>query len=163
MSLAMQKNIGAFIESVLAGITINVTAGAGNNASVITGTNIDLLAYGGPKSCVVTFPFTATCASGSTLSLAAYLQSTADVTNGPWVNVATMAAEVVETGITGGAAQSLTVDFDVDLSGAKRYIHVCYVPTCSRAGTDTVNIYPPILTLAGQAELPDATTPSYSA
>ena len=158
MSLAARKNIGAFVKSVI-GYTgpTNVTAGAGNNASAITGSVIDLLAAatgGRPLSVSVAFPLKATLSNANTLSLAAYLQTTADGTNGPWVNVATMPAAVAVTGITSNAAQYTSVDFDVDLSAAKQYISVVYTATMSNASLDTANIYPPVLILAGQSELP---------
>ncbi len=170
MSISTRKNIGAYIASVLAHTgAVNVTAGGAGNAAAVTGAAIDLqaanlsaLPFQGdqspagnqPLSCVVVFPIKTTLASGNTMSLAAILQTASDATNGPWTNVATKAATVVSTGVAGGGAQYPTVDFDVDLSGAKRYVQVVFTPTMGATATDTANVFPPVLILAGQAELP---------
>jgi hypothetical protein len=154
MSLSSRKNIGAFIKSVIAGVVTNVTAAGSGDNTLVNGTAVDLQANGYPLSCVVTFPVKSVLASAKTVSLTAALQTTADSTNGPWTNVSTLASTVVSTGGSGGTTQSTTVDFDVDLSGAKQYVRVAYTPLCSATGTDTVNIYPPILTLGGEATLP---------
>ncbi len=122
--LSTNQNIGAYLNRVLADTAqTNVTAGAGNNASALTGVAVDLIANGGPKSCSIAFPIKTTLASGNTLSLAAYLETSAS-TNGTWVNVAVQPAAVVSTGVSGGGAQYVVPNFDVDLSGALQYVKV---------------------------------------
>jgi hypothetical protein len=154
MSIASRKNIGAFIKSVIGGVVTNVTAAGSGDNTLVNGTSVDLSANGQPLSCSVVFPVKSVLASAKTVSLSAALQTTADSTNGPWTNVSTLASTVVATGGSGGSTQSGTLDFDVDLSGAKQYVRVAYTPLMSATGTDTANVYPPVLILAGQSELP---------
>lgn len=154
MSLSSRKNLGAYIAAFIAGVVTNVTAGGSGDNTLVNGTAVDLQAKGYPLSCVVVFPVKSVLTSAKTVSLTAALQTTADSTNGPWTNVTTLASTVVSTGGSGGTTQSTQVELDVDLSGAKQYVRVAYTPLCSATGTDTANIYPPILILGGQPVLP---------
>ena len=157
MSISSQKNIGAYIASSLAGLyTItNITAAGTNDNTLITCAYVDLGVGARPLSCSVVFNFKSTLINTQTVSLAAYMQSTDNTSNASsWANVAAQASTLAATGTTGNIAQYGTLDVDFDLSSAKRYVRLLFTPLCSGTGTDTVNIYPPVMILGGQAVLP---------
>ncbi len=79
--------------------------------------------------------FSATLASGKTLSVSFDLQDSPDGVN--FSDYATQAATVVATGPAGGGTVSGQSAFNVNLSGARRYLRALMVPTLSATGTDT--------------------------
>lgn len=150
MSLSTEKNIGAYISTIYAGDPDIESGGAGNNV-LVNGTVVDRFAVGIPRSVAVAYAIKATLALGDTLSLAYSLQHGSDGVN--FTDFAPVAASVVLTGVTGGAAQTKVIKHSVDLNGAMRYVRVAYTPTLSVPSTDSAEITP-VFVFGGEPELP---------
>jgi hypothetical protein len=138
------KNIGAYIKVLRAIPSTSVTAaGTGDNAA-ITGTIIDRLAYGNPDTCVVALPYTTTLAAAATMTFKSVLVEHGDASNlsdaVTFATLETSTGTVIETGGGGGSTNTGCKEYDVDLSGAKRYFRVKATPDLSASGTDTAVI-----------------------
>lgn len=137
MSTPEIENIGGKIAVRRAAANTAATAGGSGDAAAVTGVIIDRAALGWPQSAVFAIPFTATLGQGETLSIAATVQSSDDSgLSGPATN-ATLASTVAATGPSGGGTVTGTVEVDVNLSGAGRYVRGNFTPDLSRANTDT--------------------------
>lgn len=153
MSSPEIENIGGKIAVRRAAANTAVTAGGGGDATAVTGVVIDRAALGWPQSCVVAIPFTATLGQGETLSVAATLQSSeASDLSSPATN-GTLADGVVATGPSGGGTVTGTVELDVNLSGAGRYVRASFTPNLSRANTDTAALSA-VIAFGGAIRLP---------
>jgi len=150
MSTPVIENIGGQIAVVRAAANTAVTAGGGGDNTAVTGVIIDRAALGWPQSCVVAVPFTATLASAQTLSLAITVQSGEAPNLSDASTLATRANGVVATGagtVTG------TVELDVNLSGAGRYVRANFTPDLSASGTDTAALSE-VIVFGGAIRLP---------
>lgn len=151
MSIARQRNIGAFIASANALIANVVTAGAGGDGAEQSGYWNDRRRK---NSAVLVISFTAVLAQGATLSLAANMQ---DATDGSGTGAAdfgdAVANAVVATGGTGGTTEVGTLEIDIDLSSADGWLRGQVTPTLSAANTDTVAIAA-VLVLGGADKYP---------
>lgn len=147
----VSKNIGALITVRDASTSNAITAGGTGDATTKTGISIDregLVGDSGslPLSMVAGVLFDATLASGSTLSIQINVMDSADNSN--FSTYASQANTVAATGPSGGGVVSGQQNFNVNLSTARRFIRVDYVPDLSRAGTDTA-ILRAVAVLAG--------------
>jgi len=114
------------------------TAGA---TATITGVTIDRGGFSGgslPRSAEFAALFDTTLQSGKTLSVTFDLQHSTN--NSTFTDFATSAAVVAATGPSGGGAVQGQVAFNVNLTGAYRYVRLLTVPTLSAIGTDTVTL-----------------------
>lgn len=155
--LALQRNLGAyFTPKALSNPVVWTAAGTGDT-TLNTGISVDRGAFSNgalPFGVDADVIYSATLASGATLTLLLDLQTSADNTN--WSDYASQAATVVATGPSGGGKVTgvarLTVSSGgssnmagnnpdkspgVDLSTAKRYVRLNVTPDLSATGTDT--------------------------
>lgn len=128
-----RTDIGAKLNSEYCGSVSWTAAGTGDNTAV-TGLAIDRLGYNSAKAVI---GYTTTLTEAKTLSFAVEITSCA--TSGGTYDTATalQAATVAATGDTGGSTETGTLEFDIDLSGYKRYIKINFTPDLSHTGTDT--------------------------
>jgi hypothetical protein len=106
-----------------------------------------------PQSGVLAIPFSATLAEGETLSVTAEIESGNEDDLSDAETLSTMASAVVATGPSGGGTVTGTVQFDVALMGAGRYVRGKFTPDLSASGTDTAAISS-VLVLGGADRLP---------
>lgn len=131
------RNIGALISVLRASANVAVTAGGSGDDTAVVGVILDRGEIGFPQSGVLAIPFTATLAEDETLTLAHTLQTGNADDLSDATTLLTGAAEVVATGPTGGGTVTGTVEIDLSLGGAGRYVRAGFTPDLSRAGTDT--------------------------
>lgn len=130
-------NIGSVIAVRRAAANAAVTAAGAGDATAVTGVIIDRAALRWPKSGVFAVPFTATLAANETLSLVMTVQDGDAANLSDAATFATRANAVIATGPSGGGTVTGEIEFDVNLSGAKRYLRLNYTPDLSRGATDT--------------------------
>jgi hypothetical protein len=137
MSVALSRDIGAYLTARYGVKAEPVAAGAGDNTEVDSG-YIDRQGY---DSCKMIIGYSATLAEGKTLSIAANLQ---DATSSGGAGVAdygtAKANGVVATGGTGGSTETGVVELDFDLSGANQFIRGQMTPDLSATATDTADL-----------------------
>lgn len=125
------------------------TAGAGTDNSEQTGASIDRTGY---LSGTAAIAWTATLASGATLSLTVKEQESAD--GSTWDTATTVhAAAVVATGESGGSTETGITRVKVNLSGKKKYVRYNVTSDLSAANTDT-SVYGALMILGGADEHP---------
>lgn len=131
-------NAGAACLTAAASINNDAVAGGGGDNAEVAGAIIDLNAIGNPKSAKLIITYVTTLTAVKTLTFAV------DVDHGDASNLSDAAvldagftATVVETGAL--TAHLGTVELDVNLSGAKRYLRANATPNLSHTDTDTVN------------------------
>lgn len=147
------KNIGSKIEVVRAAANTAATAGGTGDATEVTGVTLDRAALGWPQSGVVAIPYTATLGATETLSLAIEIEHD-DASNMSTASTfATRASAVVATGPAGGGTVTGTLEFDLSLAGAKRYIRANFTPDLSADDTDTAALSE-VIVLGGVQRLP---------
>lgn len=153
MSTPQIENIGGLISVQRAGANTAVTAGGAGDNTAVTGVIFDRAALGWPQSAVFAIPFTTTLAATQSLAInscvvqsgeAANLSDATTFATRPNGNVATSA---------GGGTVTGTVEFDVNLSGAGRYVRFNYTPDLSASGTDTAALSS-VAVFGGQIRLP---------
>lgn len=152
MSTPQIENIGSLVAVVRAAANTAATAGGSGDNTAVTGVIIDRAALGWPQSCVVAVPFTATLAAAATLSVAITLQSGEAAGLGDATTFASRTG-VVATGPSGGGTVTGTVELDVNLSGAGRYVRANFTPDLSAANTDTAALSE-VIVFGGQIRLP---------
>lgn len=152
MSSVEIENIGSKIAVVRGAANTAATAGGSGDNTAVTGAIIDRAALGWPQSCVVAVPFTATLAAAATLSVAVTLQSGEAANLSDAASFATRSG-VVATGPAGGGTVTGTVELDVNLSGAGRYVRANFTPDLSAANTDTAALSE-VIVFGGQIRLP---------
>jgi hypothetical protein len=148
------RAIKDYIDNVLslAG-TRGVAAGTGDNTEIV-GPTIDRASFGYAKSAVFVIAGSATLTSGLTLTMKSVaVEHDDDSAFGSGADHATYADRVSLTGISGGAAQNFREEYEVDLSGAERYIRMTATPDLSHTGTDIFTIAG-VAVLGGQDTLP---------
>ena len=165
--IVQQKNIGALIDVrqvMLAAYPW--TAGGASDSVSFTSSSIDREGFATgslPRSCDVSVFYSATLASGATISFYLDLQDSAD--NSTFADYATEAAAVVATGPSGGGAVNgvyrMTVQSTADnpspgpgvnLGGARRYIRIAGNPKMSSPG-DTAIIRDVVIVFGGFDQL----------
>jgi hypothetical protein len=117
---------------------VALTAGGVGNATTVTSVTIDRGGFAGgslPNAAEIDVLFAATLGSGNTLAVSFDVQDSPDGVN--FSDFSTAASAVVATGPAGGGTVKSQVPFGVDLTGARRYVRVLFVPTLSATGTDT--------------------------
>lgn len=138
MTAPVVQNTGAFLKTAAVSLNNDATAGGGGDNAEVAGAIIDLNAYGNPRSGKLVISYITTLTADKTLTFAA------DVDHGDASNLSDAAvldagftATVVETGAL--TAHLGTVELDVNLAGAKRYLRANATPNLSHTDTDTVN------------------------
>ena len=157
MEQVLSKNVGALITARKGSAFLSWTSGGTGDGTVKSGTSLDRESVGAsgqggiPESCVVSALYEATLGSGASLTIALGVDDSADNSN--WSGYATLAAQTVATGPSGGGAVSGQVAFNVNLSSARRWVRPRFVPTLTRGGTDT-GISVAVMVLGGADKLP---------
>ncbi|MGR3605320.1 hypothetical protein [Sulfitobacter sp.] len=147
------RNIGALIAVMRASANAAATAGGAGDATAVTGTIIDLMESGHPLSGVLAIPYTATLAAGATLSIGYTVQSGNADDLGDATTLETGPSAVVATGPAGGGTVSGTLEVDLPLAGAGRYVRANFTPNLSAPGTDTAALSS-VMVLGGFDRLP---------
>lgn len=139
MNIVLQKNVAALGALIRATAAAAVTAGGSGDATTVTGVTIDRFNSTGGLAQVAEFgvPYEATLASGATLSVGYAIQDSAD--GSTWADYQTATYAVVATGPSGGGAVGGLLSIPVDLSSARRYTRLNFIPNLSAANTDTAN------------------------
>ncbi len=146
MSIALMRNIGAFVSPKFGGDHYEVVAGGGADGVAQNGDAVDRQ---GHLSCNVAVPMTAVLASSETASTVVQMQDSADGSTG-WADYGDPSAAKL---MTDAVNESDILDFDVDLSGAKAFIRTEITTTCSAGVTDTVQVMN-VVTLGPKDENP---------
>lgn len=150
----LDNNIGSAVSVVRASARATATAAGTGDNTAVAGVIIDRAALGWPKSAVFAVPFTTTLAAAATLSLAMTVQD-GDASNlADAATYASRANAVVATGPGGGGTVTGTVEFDVNLQGAKRYVRLNFTPDLSAGGTDTADLGSAVAVFGGANRLP---------
>lgn len=117
------------------------TAGGAGDATTVTGVTVDRFSIGNGSMPIVAnvgVAYEATLASGATLSIGYAVQDSVD--GSTWADYQTATYAVVATGPNGGGAKTGVFDLgSVNLSSARRYVRLNYMPDLSAANTDTAN------------------------
>jgi hypothetical protein len=135
------RNVGALGDLLTLSAPATAVAAGSGDATSTTGTAIDRLSYssgGIPNSALVGVAWSATLASGKTLSMALTVQDSAD--NSKWADYSTVASAVVSTGGSGGSTNIGQTNVAVDLTNARRYVRLNFQPDLNAAGTDTATM-----------------------
>lgn len=141
------RHLGAEVKSFGCGAATATAAGTGDNTAV-TGASIDRTGY---SSGVLAIGYRTTLASTKTLSLAAELQESADGTT--WDTAEALQAATVQE--TGAATNKAGVkEFDIDLTGRKKFIRFNFTPDLSATAADTVDVA--AIFVAGGADIKPA-------
>lgn len=127
-----------------------VTAGGAGDNTLVTGVIIDRAAYGWPESMVAAIPWLATLAASATLSVGWTLQHG---DNSGLSDAATLASAAAAVVGTGAGTLSGTLEANLSLAGAKRYIRLNFTPDLSAANTDTAALSA-VAVLGGAKRLP---------
>lgn len=155
MSLALLRNIGAFITTRAGQASSSATAGGSGDNTAVTGFEIDLLSLGQkPESAVMVIRYKAVLAATQTISFAykAQQSSIAGMGSGLSDLGTAVASTVIDTGGSGGTTEHGTVEYKVDLTGAERYIRSNVTPNLSASGTDTCEF--DVIWIFGGVEVP---------
>jgi len=150
MSIARQRNIGAFLASLNALIAnvITATGAAGTEQDGYWNNRKRKL------SGVLVISYTAVLGQDETLSIAANLQDATDAAGAGAADYGDAFADaIVATGGAGGSTEIGTVEIDVDLSSANGWVRGQVTPTLSAGTVDTVAISA-VLVLSGADEYP---------
>lgn len=140
-TIVQTRNIGALGDLLRLSDQAALTAAGAGDATTVTGQTIDRFSIGSnsngspPLSALVAVLFSATLASGKTLSVTFDVQDSPDGTN--FSDYATTAAIVVATGPSGGGTVRGQSELQVSLTSARRYVRLLFVPDLSATGTDT--------------------------
>ena len=103
--------------------------------------------------CIRDSPYTATLAAGETLSIGYTVQSGNADELGDATTLKTGVSTVVATGPSGGGTVSGTLEVDLPLAGAGRYVRANFTPNLSASGTDTAALSS-VMVLGGFDRLP---------
>ena len=136
--IVTQRNIGAKGDLLRLSAQAALTAGGSGDATTVTGVTIDREGFAGgslPNSALIGALFSATLASGKTLSVTFDVQDSPDGTN--FSDYATTTALVAATGPSGGGTVVGELNVQVNLTSARRYFRVLFYPDLSAVSTDT--------------------------
>lgn len=146
MSIALMRNIGAFISPKFGGDHYQVVAGGGVDGVAQNGDAVDRR---GHLSCNIAIPMTAVLASTETASTVVQLQDSADGSTN-WADYGDASPAKL---MTDAVNESDILDYDVDLSAAKAFIRTVTTTTMSAGATDTVEVMQ-VVTLGPKDENP---------
>jgi len=147
------RNIGALISVARAAANTAVTAGGSGDNTAVTGVIIDRAEHIFPQSAVLAIPYTATLAAGATLSIAVTVQEGNAANLSDAETLFTAASAVVATGPSGGGTVTGTLEVDLSIAGAGRYVRANFTPDLSASGTDTAALSA-VLVFGGAERLP---------
>ena len=160
MSYSKMRDVGAKLKGFNAVNAATVTAGTGADGTEVNGFIYDRLTPGGTnkslyQSAKVIIQYDGNLgADGNSLTIASNLQhsdSTASTSFADFADIdGSTGVSVTQTRATGGgnSTPSGVLEYDVDLSQAKRYVRVQLTPTLSASATDTVD-YGCVMVLGG--------------
>lgn len=143
---ALMKNMGAYVTQAIAFAPAAYTSGAGNDGDPVAGTTFDRNSYVSQLlSAKLVLSASATLSASETLKLEAKIEDSANGSD--WDDYQTLEdATLSETG-------ALVKGFDVQLSGARRYIRVNLTATLSKGSDDTA-VVAGVFVFGGATELP---------
>lgn len=144
------RSIGDLIAVRRAAANTAVTAAGSGDATEVTGVIIDRAEIGYPQSGVLAIPFTATLAASETLSIAYTVQEGNAANLSDAATLKSAAAAVVATGV---GTVTGTLEIDLSLAGAGRYIRANFTPDLSRGATDTAALSA-VIVFGGSDRLP---------
>lgn len=135
-------NGGAYCRTAFAAINRTATAGGTGDNTEVDCAYVDRIkdsdAAGGiAQSMKLVIGFTSALNAGETLSFAIQIQDDADGVGSGTDFGEPIVKTVVATGASPNSTEVGTVEVDVDLSGAKRFVRAQVTPDLSRGGTDT--------------------------
>jgi hypothetical protein len=161
MDQVISKNIGSVVTERLASSLLSWTAGSGSDNTTKTGIAFDRFTISGgvgniPESMVATVAGQATLGSGDTLNVAITISDSADDSTFARYGSNFENPVVVATGPSGGGVVNFSHSMNVNLSSARRYPRVDYVPHLSATGTDTA-VAIAMATIAGYDRMPSPT------
>lgn len=144
------RSIGDLIAVRRAAANTAATAGGSGDNTAVTGAIIDRAEIGSPQSAVLAIPYTATLASGQTLSIGYSVQegNAANLSD-----AAVLAAADPAVVATGPGTVTGTFEVNVPLAGAGRYVRANFTPDLSASGTDTAALSA-VLVFGGSDRLP---------
>ncbi|WP_269581970.1 hypothetical protein [Roseibium sp. Sym1] len=134
----------------------SATAAGAGDATEVNGAWINRLIEdkGMVQSAKLVIEFTAALGQDETLTFAGNFQ---DASDSAGTGVAdyedAFSATTAATGNSGGSTESGTLEFDINLAGAKQYVRAQITPNLSASGTDTVN-WSATLILYGGSRVP---------
>jgi len=139
--IVLQRDVASLGAILRLSAAASATAGGTGDATTVTGVTVDRFSIGNgsmPLSANMGVAYEAVLASGATLSIGYAVQDSADGTTFADYQTATYA--VVATGPSGGGTKTGVFDIgSVNLSSARRYVRLNYIPDLSAANTDTAN------------------------
>lgn len=144
------RNIGARITVMRAAANTAVLAAGTGDATEVVGVIIDRAAIGFPQSGVLAIPYTATLAAAETLSIAYSVEegNTSNLADAAVLKSATAAVVA-----TGAGTVTRTLEIDLSLAGAGRYVRANFTPNLSRGATDTAALSA-VIVFGGADRLP---------
>lgn len=148
-----KRSIGDKISVARAAANTAATAGGSGDNTAVTGVIIDRAAHGWPESMVAAIPFTTTLAAAATLTLSGTVQTGPDSALASVRTLQAIPATVVATGPGGGGTVTGTLEVNVPLRGADRYVRLNFTPDLSAANTDTAALSA-VLVFGGAERLP---------
>jgi len=149
---ALGRDIKAETYSAYALASTAVTAGGTGDDVEIVGSTLDRLALPKAESVVFEIPCKAILAATKTLVVTGKIQDSANGSD--WTDLVASGTLLTLTGGAGGSTEYGVARLGVDLSQARRYVHVCATPNLSATATDTAEIGAGIGELGGLQEQP---------
>lgn len=132
------RNIGAAVKTVHASDNAALTAGGTGDNTLVTGQIIDRSTYGTPLSVVVAIGVKAVLAANKKLTLKSVTIEHGDDSGlSDAANFATPADVDILVDSGSGSTLRGVSEYDLDLTGAKRYIRLKFTPDLNATGTDT--------------------------
>lgn len=157
MSFATMRNLGAMIKVLRAAANTAATAAGTGDNTAVTGVTIDRAACKMPLSAVVAIAFSATLAATKKLFLKSVVVEHGDASDlsdaATYLTLEDTTGTAVATGATGGSTETGCKEYDIDLSGAKRYIRIKFTPDLDATATDTAALAA-VLVVGGGSEVP---------
>jgi hypothetical protein len=154
------QDASGYLNAKYAGCTVNsgapiaITAAGTGDATAVTGETLDRYGTGAQSladHATVVLPYLAALTAAKTLSLAVEYQTSADGSS--WDTAVALQASTVAA--TGAGNIDGALQFNVDLSGLKRYFRVNYTPDLSNTATDTA-IVMAVVVFSGYKDSSDA-------
>lgn len=157
MSIALLRDIGAWIKGYLALIPAVITAGAGNDGVEVDGPWIDFTGAQGrgiaAHGALLQICWSAALADTETLTLAANLQDATDASGTGAADFGTALAAVVVATSDGGTTETGVTELkSKEFNGNRGFVRAQVTATLSASATDTVALAA-ILTTGGEATL----------
>jgi hypothetical protein len=139
MNIVLQKDVAGLGALLRLSLPSTAVAAGSGDATTVTGVTVDRFSLGAgsmPSVAAMGVAYEATLASGATIKFGYAVQDSAD--GSTWADYQTATYATANTGPTGGGAVSGVFDIgSVNLSSARRYIRLNYIPDLSAGATDT--------------------------